>query len=103
MTAGEETLELQSRVPANHLGHLRDGWLGKAAAGLEWERFSAKTKLENNPVPFLLKRGQEGFIDVGSVNVPLLRTRSGSPGQSRFHFRISDRTKINVSRNVRSG
>src|SRR5205814_7380237 len=102
MTAGEETLELQIRMPANHLRHLRDGGLGKAAAGLEWERFSAKTKLEYNPVPLLFKRRQEGFIDIGSVNVPLARTRSGAPGQSRFHLGVSNWTKINVRRNVRS-
>src|SRR5947208_15968225 len=103
MTAGEETLELQIRMPANHLRHLRDGSLRKAAAGLEWERFSAKTKLEDNPLPLLLKRVQEGFMDIGSVNVPLARTRSGTPGQSGFHLGIGDRTKINVRRNVRSG
>src|SRR5438105_2241264 len=90
-------------MPANHLRHLRDGWLRKAAAGLEWQRFSAKTKLENNPVPLLLKRGQEGLIDIGSVHVPLARTRGGTPGQGRFHLGISDQTKINVRRNVRSG
>src|SRR5437867_9171133 len=103
MTAGKETLEPQIRVPANHFRHLRDGSLGKAAAGLEWERFSAKAELENNPLPVPLQRVQEGFIDIGSVNVPFARTGGGSPGQGRFHLGIRDRTKINVRRNVRGG
>ena len=64
VTTGQQALEAQPGMSADHLGDLADRPLGQPAARLERQGFGAKTELEDDLFAVGLQCRQERLVDV---------------------------------------
>src|SRR5882724_636408 len=94
VAAGQETLEFQFGMTSYELAQLPDSFLPEATAGFIGQRLGAEAELKNDPVPSFFQLGEEGFINIAGVGIPLGDAGLFAAGEGRFHLGVAHQAVI---------